>query len=391
MHLPPINKLDPEQQAFLEKISTFVDNSKFKNQWIKGFAGSGKSVLLAYSAKIILTKKPNAKIIVIVFTWSLVEMFKIDLKRMGLSSQVSVDTYYSFMNSNEYYDFILCDEVQDLTSSVLKTMLQRSNHVIVAGDSNQSIYERDPKWNKPTMTPSDIDSILNGETYKLGIIHRLSRSIIRAVHEFLPDMNIFNGQRDMTKSDTQIRICNATSESEEVNYVFQQALKAVNHGYSSAILIPTRKKILDFSNQVLRGAEKPEWVENQNQWGKTDFRALNSHLDENGIKLEYIGNGAGLFNENNRKVYIMTYHSAKGLDFDNVFMPYVNTSMYISPNDSKSKTLFMVAMTRSRENLYITYSGAPNTYLDAFKGNCSNISISSTTLSTSESTNIWGF
>ena len=46
----------------------------------------------------------------------------------------------------------------------------------------------------------------------------------------------------------------------------------------------------------------------------------------------------------------MTFHSAKGLDFDNVFIPYANTSMYISPNDSLAKTLFMVAMTRRREN-----------------------------------------
>lgn len=27
MHIPPINKLDPQQQAFLDKVSTFVDQS----------------------------------------------------------------------------------------------------------------------------------------------------------------------------------------------------------------------------------------------------------------------------------------------------------------------------------------------------------------------------
>lgn len=43
MHIPPINKLDPQQQAFLDKVSAFVDNSSssFRNQWIQGFAGSG--------------------------------------------------------------------------------------------------------------------------------------------------------------------------------------------------------------------------------------------------------------------------------------------------------------------------------------------------------------
>lgn len=37
MHIPPINKLDPQQQAFLDKVSAFVDNSSssFRNQWIQ--------------------------------------------------------------------------------------------------------------------------------------------------------------------------------------------------------------------------------------------------------------------------------------------------------------------------------------------------------------------
>ena len=95
--------------------------------------------------------------------------------------------------------------------------------------------------------------------------------------------------------------------------------------------------------------------------------------------------------EQEDSVTLMTLHSAKGLDFDNVFIPYANTSMYISPNDSLAKTLFMVAMTRTRENLYITYNGYPSDYLDAFKSNCSLIDISSTAAQTSRTNNTWGF
>ena len=41
----PENKLDAQQIEFLDN----VDITR-KNVWIKGFAGSGKSVLLAYTA-----------------------------------------------------------------------------------------------------------------------------------------------------------------------------------------------------------------------------------------------------------------------------------------------------------------------------------------------------
>lgn len=394
MHIPPINRLDPQQQAFLDKISAFVDQSStsFRNQWIQGFAGSGKSILLAYAAKTILTKKPNSKILVVVFTRSLVEMFNADFKELGISSKVTIDTYYGFMNGGAHYDYILCDEVQDLIPRVVREMNARGTNIIVAGDSNQSIFESDPKWREATVTPSEIGRLINGDPYELGIIHRLSRSIIDAVQRFLPRMNIFSSKRDMTKEDTQIRLCEAISESKEVKYIMEQATKAVNVGYSTAILIPTAPKIIKFVNQALREEGKPEWTETTNSWGRVDYGSMNSHLRRHGIKMQYVGNGYGSFDENDHRIVIMTFHSAKGLDFENVFIPYANASMYISPNDSLAKTLFMVAMTRSRRNLYISYSGYPSDYLEAFKSNCSQIDISSTIQSQqSGGNNTWGF
>lgn len=103
------------------------------------------------------------------------------------------------MKGNSHYDYILCDEVQDLTPRILQEMKNRGTHVVVAGDSNQSIYDHDPQWQEATVTPSEIGRLINGEAFELGIIHRLSRSIIDAVQRFLPRMNIFSAKRDMTK------------------------------------------------------------------------------------------------------------------------------------------------------------------------------------------------
>lgn len=394
MHIPPINKLDPQQQDFLNKISTFVDNAglHFRNQWIKGFAGSGKSVLLAYASTTILAKKSNSNILVVVFTRSLVEMFKADFKELGLTTNVTIETYYEFMKGSGHHDYILCDEVQDLTPRVIREMNARSYNVIVAGDSNQSIYDRDPRWQEATVTSSEIGSLINGDPYELSIIHRLSRSIIDAVQRFLPRMNIFSSKRDMTKEDTQIRLCEASSEAEEVKYIMERASKAVSVGDSTAILIPSGQQIIKFVNQVLRDENKPEWAKRDNDWGRVDWGAMNAHLRKNGIKMQYVGNGYGCFDESDSRIVIMTFHSAKGLDFENVFIPFANASMFINHDDSLAKTLFMVAMTRTRKNLYITYNGYPSDYLEAFKSNCSHIDISSSTrTSQSSSANEWGF
>ena len=290
---------------------------------------------------------------------------------------------------------IFCDEVQDLTPRILQEMNNRGTHVVVAGDSNQSIYDHDPQWQEATVTPSEIGRLINGDAFELGIIHRLSRSIIDAVQRFLPRMNIFSAKRDMTKSDTQIRLCEATSEEKEVAYVIEQATKAVNVGDTAAILIPSAQKIIHFVNLALSHAGKPVWEGATNQYGKTDFGVMNAFLKVNGIKMQYVGNGYGNFSENDRRIILMTYHSAKGLDFDNVFIPFANNNLYISSDESMAKTLFMVAMTRARKNLYISHYGYPNDYLDAFKSNCSHIDISTSVASQSttnnNNNNPWGF
>lgn len=298
------------------------------------------------------------------------------------------------MKGNSHYDYILCDEVQDLTPRILQEMKRRGTHVIVAGDSNQSIYDCDPHWKEKTVTPSEVGHLINGDAFELGIIHRLSRSIIDAVQRFLPRMNIFSSKRDMTHDDTQIRLCEAPSEEKEVAYVIEQATKAVNVGYTAAILIPSAQKIVHFVNLALSNADKPSWECTTNLYGKTDFGEMNAFLKANGIKMQYVGNGYGSFSENDRRIILMTYHSAKGLDFDNVFIPFANNNLYISPNESMSKTLFMVAMTRSRKNLYISYYGYPCDYLDAFKSNCSHIDISTSVTNqptTNNNNNPWGF
>ena len=48
----------------------------------------------------------------------------------------------------------------------------------------------------------------------------------------------------------------------------------------------------------------------------------------------------------------MTYHSAKGLQFETVFLPYIEN---FSNKDSARKALY-VAMTRTYRNLYVMYS-----------------------------------
>lgn len=355
------DKLDDDQKDFVDK-----EINKRGNVWIQGFAGSGKSVMLIHALRKKQNENPNINACIVVYTHSLIDMFKTGLNELGMKS-VPVMTYHQFMKDTKRYDYIFCDEVQDLPENVLAQMRNRSPNVHVAGDSNQSIYEN-------TVSPREIGNILDARPFVLTRIYRLTRSIMQAVSNFLPNLNIFGARRDMTKKDVSIRLCKTYDELEEVKYVWDQASDATSEGYSTVVLLPKHDYIEKFVNLLLKSKNKSSWTPVQNHFGSTDYSQLNKYFSTCGIKAEYVGNSYGSFQNaaKNRNLIIMTYHSSKGMDFDNVFLPFLSDNLSISKYDPQ--TLFMVAMTRSKMNLFITYSGYLHDYVKKFESICQRVS-----------------
>lgn len=360
--MPTEEMLDPQQKEYLRKLKE--NNYVGFNSWIKGFPGSGKSVLLVYAVKWLMAEKAkkNAKIVVVVFTHSLVELCKSEFAELQLN-EIDVLTMYQFYKSTKKWDYILCDEVQDLTPRILSAMKQKAKSMlIVAGDANQSIYDKDPQFGELVLTPEETSQIVQGEDFSLLYIHRLSSSIIRAVQYMMPQMKIFEARRDLTKKDVQIRVCRAVSEDREVEWIYQDARKRLKTG-SCSILFPTQEAIVSFCDIILKLERKASWERINDLYYKPWFDKLNRYLAECQIPIECIVGEYGSLSsaEKGQRIILMTYHGSKGLDFENVFIPFANSFLdRIAPN------LFMVAMTRSKLNLFITYTGTPLKYIPMF-------------------------
>lgn len=360
-----------------EDQKDFVDNqvNKDGNIWVQGFAGSGKSVLLIHALRVKLKESVDAKCCIVVYTQSLRDMFSTGINdldpqnREGLKN-VPVITYHEFMRNNVIYDFIFCDEVQDIPADVLTAMKNRSSCVIVAGDSNQSIYA-------DTVNPADIGNIISARAFILNRVYRLTRSIMGAVSKMMPSLDIFGARRDMTKVDVQIRLRKCTDLRDEVKYTFETALENAAEGDTSVILLPFHDDIETFLGILCKQHGLDNFAVTKNRYGKPDYQTVNSFLNDNQIKIEYIGNGYGSFQnaETKRKVILMTYHSSKGMDFRHVFLPFMNQNTRISASPVISpETLLMVALTRSNRNLYITYNNQLHPLIEKFRDNCIEIS-----------------
>jgi len=365
----PYEKLDTAQKSF-------VDGYASGNTWVLGYAGSGKSILLVHLLKRLKDDSDRNRrgktFGVVVFTRALGDLFRTGFQELGISG-VPIMTQFDLKRSPQYFDYLFCDEIQDMSPETLAMVKGSARNVICAGDSNQSIYGKDLMTGTPTVWGDQPVSVLGASKKELNIIYRLTQSIIAAVKALMPHMSKnWTAKEDLTKVDVQIELRKAISEESECIYSYKDAKNCCSRDERTAILFPRHEKILFFVDTVLRNQGKNPWNRVSDKWGKPLYDELNAYLERQGIPLMYIGNSYGSLAEAQRKdkIILMTYSSSKGLDFENVYMPFVEEGLFITQDAKLDRTTFMVAMTRSSHYLTLSYTGRPSAYVDSFSGNC---------------------
>ncbi len=376
------DQLDNDQNNFI-----FHEVPKGDNKWLMGLPGTGKSVILIHLILDKIEENSNVFICVVVFTHALRDMFIAAMEEAKIPyNNVYITTYHQFIRENFHYEYIFCDEVQDLPKSILESMKRRSNQLIFAGDPNQSIYKADPMTHEKVIEISEINQITESQSYMFETIYRSTKSIVNAIDLLLPNMRI-----DVAKigkqNDSTPRLFKGKNGKQQIEYILSEAVSSIESGESVVILLPSHKDIEEFINFVFKIKNKNIETLPQNQWNKVDYTKVNKLFEENQLNMEYLGNSYGdLYNAHKKgKILFMTYHSSKGLDFDNVFLPFFYNYQYVENNfrngvytgfeslymdEEAKKTLFMVGMTRSKKNLYMTYSDVLPSYIETFKHLC---------------------
>jgi DNA helicase IV len=362
------DKLGSDQIEVIDEIGQITN----KPIWIKGHAGSGKSVLLLHALADYLVKKPNAKVCVVVFTRALVDLLETGLKQIPkLNGKIiPVLTIYQLdnriRNSNARFNAIFCDEVQDLPIEFIDLMKSSCEHLIIAGDAEQSIYNKIPVWNSKPASTQEIQNTIVPIEKKLGVIYRLTESVLKLLKEVFPSM--LNDMPNIAKGDTEIKLykSEAYSNDEEIKFCWKE-IKLTNtlrEAEVSAILICEHNRICEFINSVIEIEGKQKW-DRVDERGIPKYDLMNVHLKNIGIPILYVGNGHGSLVEADKenKIVIATYHSAKGLDFDYVYLPLVNNQMKIHSNED---SLLLVALSRSKSGLFISYTGTIYPRLNKF-------------------------
>ena len=230
--LIPDYKLDFSQLEILKKIEE--SNDSFL---IKGYAGSGKTILLVYSY--IRRKQEKSNIIFVTYTHALIDMIENGIPE-EVYKDIPIVTYFKFQKMSNYWDIILVDEVQDIPKEYIEDIKNKGKRIIIAGDQFQSIYDNRCDF-------STIKNILSiKETPDLSTIYRISRKIRNIAQSFCEDSIGFSSASMGKLAEYDPRLVYAPNYDEECKWLIQTSKEYAQQGYQTAILIPNHREILSF-------------------------------------------------------------------------------------------------------------------------------------------------
>jgi superfamily I DNA/RNA helicase len=351
----PFDKLGQKQLEVLNGITGQLD----RPHWVQGFAGTGKTLVVTHLMERVAKLKPSSSICFVTFTHALKDLVSGGLQG-AVARRVEIKTHTQYLRERQHYDYVFLDEVQDISPSDLVKIKGLAGNLYVAGDGDQRIYDKGA-------SEQEITAAVSPRTWKLLEIFRLTKLLQQVAQAILPRTKLIEGLHSSKDAEVTIRLMQHADSSSEAQWVWKEAKRRARPADPSVILFPTHEAIASFAVGVAASLslDEPPCPPKPPKGKSRDYGPFNEFWDEEGVNLMYFGNNHGELTkgETEPMVYLMTFHSSKGLDFRNVFIPGMRdgatiVSQRALENDTElDRRLLFVAVTRSRENLFISYSG----------------------------------
>ena len=306
-----------------------IEDNIDKSMIVAGCAGSGKSVIAMYKAQQIL--EAGGDVILIAFTKSLNRYMS-----QGKANTLDKKFFYHWQWIDQGMpsaDYIIVDEIQDFDKEeILQFIHAAKKSFFFCGDTAQSIYKA---FGKNTMTIDQISKITGVAVSRLYNNYRLPKPVAKITQDYLDldeendNVRDFSESLYLSKENVLPVIMNCESKQEQINNII--SIINDNKYRNVGILVADNEMVLEIMNSFTSSKFACEFKYNA---GYNDSR----NKDTLDFKTE--------------RPKLMTYHSAKGLQFETVILPF-----YEGARNKDEKKALYVAMTRTYRNLYILYEG----------------------------------
>ena len=243
------------------------------------------------------------------------------------------------------YRHVIIDEGQDFSPEMLRSLaaaIPENGSLTFFGDIAQQIYGHRMSWRSAGLTAANIWPFK--ENYRnTKQISQLALALA-AMPNFPDDPDLIEPTAPVADGPSPALV-RLGSESKEREFAVSRATELAQTG-TVAILFRTRDQEGTFR-----------------QYLPSEATRLHRELDR-------WPSGPGLF--------YGTYHAAKGLEFDTVFLPFLSDKCWPHPSDvellggqeaaARNSRLLYVGITRARSTLVLTYSGHRTSLLPETEG-----------------------
>jgi superfamily I DNA/RNA helicase len=306
---------------------------------VSGCAGSGKSIIALWKAKQI--NDLGKSFYFVVYTKVLKKYFDDGIKEI---SDPTLEGMRNMLNDERkffYYDkwkdsyirdveFMIIDEAQDFDKEDIEKLKSVSKTAYFFGDSEQSIY----KFKKETISMGDIARSVGLEApERLMHNYRLPKKVAR-VAEIIGKVCDLEW-RCVKDGENLPQLHHCTNYNAQLDKIAEIINKL--HLKNVCILFCKNTQVSYAYNYMRRKGINVE--------AKYDDKNSPTHLDID-------------FTSDNPK--LITYHSAKGLQFETVFIPQPE----LFEGNKNPRAPLYVAMTRTSDRLYFLYSGNRPNFFD---------------------------
>ncbi len=363
---------------------------------LRGIAGTGKTLIMLYRAKLLVANDKTGKINILILCWniSLANYMRQAYDRLKIQTeggQVTIKHFASFarkllkhsfdyeefdnpafikklkavsLKEADKFDAIYIDEAQDfrkewiefLFHNLLKGKEPDSRNLLIAADNAQRIYpNRDFSWTEldAAVEPSRLQQEGKVKWSKMGIPMVGRSKILKTIYRNSARVWIFAAfllgdeasyvQQDAEKVqfsskggfDPQLIDC--SNPQAQIDETISIIRKIIDAGYAA------RNVLILYRHKNFRGFS---WVEQ-----------LMARLNNEKIKHEWIAEGQAksTFEWEANTVKISTVHSAKGMDSPIVIV--LGAETFVEKFGQDETKLMYVALTRAREFLVVLHSG----------------------------------
>jgi len=355
---------DP-QKDFLTSVIQDSD----RNFFLKGCAGSGKTVVAAHAIRI-LRKEQNKSVKLLVYTKLLSKFINDGFRDIG-SEIENVEHFHSWRpNFEDQVDMIIVDESQDFQMEWITKVKSFSNNQIWLGDASQQLYA-DSKYddgfksinnefsnsNETELTTNYRNSISIAQLAKCFINvnefdHRSGVSLKKKVDDFI--IPIANNERQTSGARNQPNIfIEAKNESDEFDAI-AKIIKDIQNGNEPSKQIA----IAQLKHDHL------DWIGSELRNRGVDFLRIPKNKDITDLP-----------NFDQRNLTILSpIHSLKGLEFDYIFFPRSEEQKIGFWEEKEiNDNLMFVLFSRAKTRIYCSYVNKSQSYVyNAIKSDINN-------------------